>query len=34
MQPTLPEMIVANRLDGLKWDFVQARAETRTLDSD
>jgi hypothetical protein len=33
VQPTLPEMGVANRLDELEWDFVQARAETQTLDS-
>ena len=33
MQPLLPEMGVAKRLDELEWDSVQARAETQTLDS-
>ncbi len=30
MKPTLPEMGVANRLDELEWDIIQARAKNQT----
>jgi hypothetical protein len=33
VQPVLPEMGVANRLDELEWDFIQARAESPDFDS-
>jgi hypothetical protein len=33
VKPTLPEMGVANRLDELEWDFLQARAENPDVDS-